>query len=210
MGVNERKEREKEQRRNDIIDAAEKLFFKKGINNVSMEDVANEAELSKGTLYLYFKSKEELHWAIMKRGFFIMGDDMAKAIHDEKNGYENLIALGQAFIQFTIDQKNYFEAILFFEGKDFQKMDMDPCHFEEFFKNSPVKLLHEQVEKGIADGSLRTDYSVNALATTLWAQTLGLMQVITKKKEVFEMYEMKREDLIQSHLEILTNGIKNK
>lgn len=208
MGITERKEREKEQRKNDIVDAAQKLFFEKGINNVSMDEIANEAEFSKGTLYLYFKSKEELHWAIMKRGFFIMGKKMQQAILPNNNGYENLIAIGKAFVDFTSEYSKYFEAILFFEGKDFQKMNIDSSHFEEFFNNSPINILHEQVEKGIKDGSVRADLSVNTLATTLWAQTLGLMQVMTKKKEVFEMYDMKREDLIQNHLEILTNGIK--
>lgn len=208
MGINERKEREKEQRKNDIIDAAEKLFFEKGINNVSMEDVAKEAELSKGTLYLYFNGKEELHWAIMQRGFFIMGNKMHDAIDSKKTGYENLIAIGRAFIEFTAEEKNYFDAILFFEGKDFNNLKMDPCFFEEFFENSPVKLLYQQVERGMQDGSIRSDLSTNAMATTLWAQTLGLMQVMTKKHEVFEIYKMSQEDLVQSHLEILTNGIK--
>jgi TetR/AcrR family transcriptional regulator len=50
MGITERKEREKEQRRNAIIDAAEKIFFTKGMDNSTMDDVAEEAELSKGTL----------------------------------------------------------------------------------------------------------------------------------------------------------------
>ena len=60
MGIAERKEREKEQRRKAILDAAEKVFFEKGLKYSTMDDVAEEAELSKGTLYLYFKNKEEL------------------------------------------------------------------------------------------------------------------------------------------------------
>ena len=58
MGITERKEREKLQRREDILNAAERVFFSKGHKNSTMDDVAEEAELSKGTLYLYFKSKE--------------------------------------------------------------------------------------------------------------------------------------------------------
>ena len=60
MGIAERKEREKEHRRNTILDAAEEVFFSKGINLATMDEVAERAELSKGTLYLYFKNKEEL------------------------------------------------------------------------------------------------------------------------------------------------------
>lgn len=60
MSVVSRRQREKEQRRKDIIAAAEKLFFKKGYDNVSMNDIAKEVELSKATLYLYFDNKEAL------------------------------------------------------------------------------------------------------------------------------------------------------
>ncbi|BDZ69820.1 helix-turn-helix domain-containing protein [Methanobacterium petrolearium] len=60
MSIRDRREREKEQRRNDIINAAEKLFFAKGYDDVSMNDIATEVELSKATLYLYFDNKEEL------------------------------------------------------------------------------------------------------------------------------------------------------
>ncbi|MFX1452616.1 MAG: TetR/AcrR family transcriptional regulator, partial [Promethearchaeota archaeon] len=53
-----RREREKEQRREDIIDAAEKLFLTQGFENTTMKQIANEAEYSKGTLYNYYKSKD--------------------------------------------------------------------------------------------------------------------------------------------------------
>lgn len=60
MGIKERKEREKERRRQQILVAAKRVFAGKGFGRATMEDIANEAELSPGTLYLYFKSKDEL------------------------------------------------------------------------------------------------------------------------------------------------------
>ena len=59
MGIQERKEREKERRRQQIMVAAKRVFSNKGFNKATMEDIAQEAELSPGTLYLYFKNKEE-------------------------------------------------------------------------------------------------------------------------------------------------------
>ncbi|MDL1893205.1 helix-turn-helix transcriptional regulator, partial [Sphingobacteriales bacterium CHB3] len=52
MGIIERKEREKEQRREEIVTAAEKIFFEKGLAIATMDEIAEAAELSKGTLYL--------------------------------------------------------------------------------------------------------------------------------------------------------------
>nr|WP_243686751.1 helix-turn-helix domain-containing protein [Methanobacterium formicicum] len=60
MSIQDRREREKEQRRNDILKAAEKLFLSREYDNVSMNDIAREVELSKATIYLYFENKEEL------------------------------------------------------------------------------------------------------------------------------------------------------
>ncbi len=67
MGIRERKEREKERRKQQIIVAAKRVFSEKGYNRATMEDIAHEAELSPGTLYLYFKNKEELFASLSLR-----------------------------------------------------------------------------------------------------------------------------------------------
>lgn len=67
MGIQERKEREKERRRQQIIVAAKRVFSDKGFSKATMEDIAKEAELSPGTLYLYFKNKEELYASLSLR-----------------------------------------------------------------------------------------------------------------------------------------------
>ncbi len=67
MGIKERKEREKERRRQQIIVAAKRVFSEKGYTRATVEDIAQEAELSPGTLYLYFKNKEELFASLSLR-----------------------------------------------------------------------------------------------------------------------------------------------
>lgn len=67
MGIQERKERERERRRQQIIVAAKRVFSRKGFNKATMEDIASEAELSPGTLYLYFKNKDELYASLSLR-----------------------------------------------------------------------------------------------------------------------------------------------
>jgi AcrR family transcriptional regulator len=73
MTIEERRKREKDQRRENAINAANRLFFLKGYENVSMEDIAIEAELSKTTLYYYF-NKESLFFTVVKNGIKILGD----------------------------------------------------------------------------------------------------------------------------------------
>jgi AcrR family transcriptional regulator len=67
MGIQERKERERERRRQQIIIAAKRVFSEKGFSRATMEDIAKEAELSPGTLYLYFKNKDELYASLSIR-----------------------------------------------------------------------------------------------------------------------------------------------
>jgi AcrR family transcriptional regulator len=67
MGIKERKERERERRRQQIMLAARRVFSNRGFNRATMEDIAREAELSPGTLYLYFKNKEELYASLSLR-----------------------------------------------------------------------------------------------------------------------------------------------
>ena len=67
MGIQERKKKEKERRRQQIIVAAKRVFSSKGFNKTTMEDIAREAELSPGTLYIYFKNKEDLYASLSLR-----------------------------------------------------------------------------------------------------------------------------------------------
>ena len=67
MGIQERKQRERERRRQQISVAAKRVFSERGFSKTTMEDIAREAELSPGTLYLYFKNKDELYASLSLR-----------------------------------------------------------------------------------------------------------------------------------------------
>ena len=83
MGVAERREREKQARVDLILTSARELFDKKGFEHVSMADVAAEAEVAKGTVYIYFQSKQEILYSILEPLLFRFGKDMAKHLADE-------------------------------------------------------------------------------------------------------------------------------
>ena len=68
MGVKERKEREKQQRANDILEAARMLFETKGFLNTTLQDVAKAAEISVGLIYRYFESKEDIFASLALKG----------------------------------------------------------------------------------------------------------------------------------------------
>jgi AcrR family transcriptional regulator len=77
-----------EERKTQILDAAEQVFNKKGLDKARMDDIADQTGLSKGTLYLYFKSKEDLVIAILDRIFRGMFEQLEARKSGELNATE--------------------------------------------------------------------------------------------------------------------------
>lgn len=202
MGVAERKEREKQQRRNDIIDAAEKVFFSKGYDNSSMDDVAKEAELSKGTLYLYFHSKEDLYAAIVGRGAKVMNQLFSEAVAGQPDGLCKTKSIGQAFIKFFNDYPDYHDALMFDQSK-LTVLDCDECLNEiaalEVKKRSN-EIFIGAIREGIADGSIRNDLDPVLTAMILWGQTMGILQLVKNKGVILnKVFSVNPQEILDEH-----------
>jgi TetR/AcrR family transcriptional regulator len=210
MGVAERKEREKIQRRNTIIDAAEKIFFKRGIENTSMEEVAQEAELSKGTLYLYFKSKDELYRAIILRGFIILKRLLKEAAHNYETGFQNVKAISQAYIKFSFDYGGYFDAILHYQNDLFSSRQREPSQVLSLEGgNAVISVLINAIQKGKNDGSISPNIEDVETAFVLWSQITGLLQVIQRKMSIITyQYKIKQSDMFQTYFDLLERSLK--
>ncbi|PLX14095.1 MAG: hypothetical protein C0594_00485 [Marinilabiliales bacterium] len=211
MGIQERKEREREQRKQDIADAAQKVFREKGFDRATIDDVAQRAELSKGTVYLYFKSKEELQFAVFQRGSHLLIEMFQKAIDRNRPTQEVLLQMASVFIEFSRKHADYFELFMFFQSSNLSKLNIEKETIEDYFYNkSPFKLVFDIVSRGIEDGTLRNDLSVDLLASTLWSQMLGLLIVLHNKKEIFHIFNVDTEEVLKSHFEIILRGaLKN-
>ena len=96
------KDKRKNTNKKDIVDAAEKLFFTKGYNNSTMEQVACEAGFTKRTLYSYFKSKEEIYGEIIKRGYEVLNSKFLDTLEEKKDATElsKIKAMGYVLINF--------------------------------------------------------------------------------------------------------------
>jgi len=119
MAIQDRREREKEQRRKDIFKAAEKLFLSRGYDDVSMNDIASAVELSKATLYLYFDNKEELFFAIVRRGNLILNSMIKKAVESAQSGIDKVSAFRMAHHEFNRDYPDYIRIYNYFQSGRF-------------------------------------------------------------------------------------------
>lgn len=215
MGVAERKEREKKQRRKAILEAAEKVFFSKGVEEATMDDVAKAAELSKGTLYLYYKNKEDLLHAIVNNGLDILYKMFEKAVKKEKKGIDKILAVGKAYCEFYRKETDYYKIILHQEPNgliDDCVDEANPCVQESKEKGNRIfTFMREVVEIGIKDGSIRPDLDPMMAAIVLWGHSSGIMHIVAKKKAVLEnLLQIDSRELIQYALELQKTYLENK
>jgi AcrR family transcriptional regulator len=210
MGIAERREREKEQRQNDIIDAAERVFFSKGYSVATMDDISQEAELSKGTLYLYFNTKEELYLAVTLRGFKILYDLFETAAAGQEQGLQQLTEIGRAYVRFSKEHHGHFKNLMFFESKSLE-FDKPSPWLEAFEEQSGYIFgkLTEVIETGIHDGSLRSDVDPVMMPLLLWAQFNGILQLIMAKGEMLEPhFNIGPDDLIEYVFQVVRGMIQ--
>lgn len=193
MGYNDRKHQEKEIRRKDIIDAAERVFFFKGFENASMDEVAKEAEFSKRTVYIYFNSKEQIYFEIMIRGYRLLIEMIENSFNVSvpKNALDELHIIFFSFFEFSRNCPDYFKAIMEYETKD----SADQLSVKDESKVECYRLgelifgyLSRALQKGVAEGTLRSGLDTERTALILWACTIGVYNTGKKKGDYLKNY----------------------
>src|SRR5262245_32749667 len=129
MPVAQRRLREKQARREQILDSARQLFFEKGFEGTTIEEIAEKTELSKGAIYLYFPSKEEIYISLMLEGTAILHDMLRKAVSADLPADTLLRRLGHAYYAFYKEQTGYFRMLfLYYSSPEMvNKISKDLC-----------------------------------------------------------------------------------
>jgi len=164
------KEKEKEQRSGFIIDAAEKQFFAKAYDAVSMDDIAAEVGLSKAALYRYFENKESLYFAIVLRGTRILAGLLRDAMDKAPANIEKVTAYRDVCDEFATKYPDYqkccnfmmsgrFDPSSMMANKDIQEVGRMMGEMYTRFRNA--------IQAGIEDGSIRSDVEPEEIAVLL-------------------------------------------
>ncbi len=112
MGTTERREREKQRRREDILTTAQALFFDKGFRDTTIDDIARAAELSRGTIYLYFEGKEEIYATVMEEGLDILHGMIRESYRTDQDPLANLLAGHDAFMRFHEQHAEFYNGLM--------------------------------------------------------------------------------------------------
>lgn len=176
MGIIERKEREKEQRRDEIINAARDVFFEKGLQVATMDEIAEKAELGKSTLYLYYKSKEDLYLSVMMQGTAILHRMFVDAASTGEPTAKLVWNLGEAYLQFFKQNRNYFRMYYFFENRQLHsQVSQEMLSMCSESDKGIWEIVVGLLEKGVQEGVFTRDTVPMQSAVMLWANVYGLL-----------------------------------
>ncbi len=176
MGVKERREREKLDTREKILEAARELFLREGYEGVSMRKVADLIEYSPTAIYVHFADKEELFRELCHQDFARLAGVFQSAAQIE-DAVEQLKQVGRAYIEFGLRFPNHYK-LMFMTPHPAVSMD----EYEKAEKGNPevdaYAFLKRSVERAIAAGVFREEWNdAELLSQTLWAAVHGVISL---------------------------------
>jgi AcrR family transcriptional regulator len=185
--IAERREEEKERRRAELLDAAESLYAKEGWEAVTIEQVARTARLSRALVYIYFRDKEDLLFAIGERAMKLLYQRFAAALETRGSGRDKVDAIGRAYMGYALEFRHFFDFCSRFQSHEVRSgagPNEEACHNAG---DAVMDLVVEAIQAGVADGSISPALArePRMLALSLWAFTHGIVQItITKAAEL--------------------------
>lgn len=180
--IAQRRVEEKERRRAEILDAAEALYAKEGWDLVTVDHVARGARLSRALVYVYFKDKEEILFAIGERAMCLLRDRFIAAAASQKLGMEKIEAIGRAYMGYAFEFPHYFDFCSKFNAHSGNPEPGSHDFGCRAAGDEAIAVVVKAIECGISDGSIRSTIGEPMLlAVTLWSFTHGLIQLAMAK-----------------------------
>jgi len=208
MGIQERKEREKERRRQQILVAAKKIFYQKGFNKSTMEDIARAAELSPGTLYLYFKNKDELFASLslrILRYLLIRIEEIEK--QETENSWKRLGLLQDAICDvYEFDPLMFVKMFHLQSGDTYQNLTSQLQAEIRKLSRSSLHSIARLIEDAM-DKQKMIPQSSGKLAEMIWAFFSGVVLFDVNKK-IIKNKESDLKTTIKIAFEIFLRGIQ--
>jgi len=176
MGVKERKERDKAEMREMILQSAHKLFIDRGFEEVSIRNIAEAIEYSPATIYLYFKDKNEIFYALHNEAFKRFNAVMAE-LANIPDPFDRLIGMGEKYIHFAVEHPKYYEIMFIMDSP----MDCDENR-EEWEEGNRALAGLEQLLVGCQQMGRFKDQDSRVLAFSIWSFMHGMVSLSLRKR----------------------------
>ena len=205
MGIAERKEREREEVKDLILNAAREIFLEEGYENTSIRKIASRIEYSPGIIYLHFKDKNQLLLALHDKAFECKMEALFHSVQNIPDPMERLAATGRSYITYGVANP-----------KDYELMFILSCTMEalavkqEFWKDGAqaIGMLKDNIRACIDAGYFNPDIDIDAVSLMLWAQVHGLVTLYSKER--LNVYEgLDQEKIMFDAFDVFIGLVRN-
>lgn len=202
MGVAERKAREKEELRQQILDAARELFVREGYESVSMRKIAAKIEYSPGSIYTYFKDKDEILDCLCEETFLKLHVEKLAKVSQMKGGALELLKKGmETYIRFGLEHPDHYMVTFILKAAPYEQPMARQTRKAQAGKKC-FDDMRNAVRRCIEEGKIK-NADLEETSQALWAGMHGLTALfITQPGFPF----VERERLIKRTIEILVRG----
>jgi AcrR family transcriptional regulator len=177
MTISTRKERQKEELRSKILQTAKELFIEQGFEATSIRNIAERIEYSPTTIYLYFKDKDDIFFALHQEGFALLNQYL-KVLGNISDPFERLKTINKAYITFALENKEFYD-LMFISRSPMNALSKDDSAWDEGQKAFGALLgtVTECIEKGYFKGM-----DPEIVSFTLWSMVHGVCSLEIRER----------------------------
>ena len=203
MGVKERKERDRQEMRETILKSAHQLFVDKGFDDVSIRNIAEAIEYSPATIYLYFKDKNEIFYALHGEAFKQFNQFMIP-LAEVADPFDRLINMGMKYMDFAFKFPKYYDIMFIMQAP----MDCDK-NSEEWKEGETAHHQLENLVKECQDLGHFKNKEYKTLSFLIWSTMHGMCSLALRDRlKVYEESERRKmlEQAFQMFKQILSES----
>jgi AcrR family transcriptional regulator len=203
-----RRKREKNVRKGIILKSARRLFFEKGFKSVTVESIAKKAELSKGAVYLHFKSKDEIYTQILLEDIDKFHKRVSGLFGNGSSASAILFRLSDIYVDFFLKDKELFRILMtFMLNANHRNLPEEVENHIIKTTNKTIDIIEKILQYGIETHEFPPTINLRQNRNAIWGLLNGIISLY-----LFTGSESKREDLVrstvQTGLEIFIRGLK--
>jgi AcrR family transcriptional regulator len=174
--MGDRRERERHEMRERIIDAACRLFVTEGYDKTTLRRIAEDIEYTPGAIYAYFKDKDSILYAVHERGFVELGRRLTSVVIGAANPRDALERVGREYIAFARDNPEMYD-LMFIAQATSRAMDDD-----EWPEGKRTYALLQAMVKTALDGGWVTGGTVESMSFLLWSTAHGMASLQIRER----------------------------
>jgi len=210
MGLKERKQREREERKRLILNATRELLFEKGLTAASINQIAKRAEIGVGTIYFYYRNKEELFATLQEEGLQLLHQKIMEAGSRTDGAPQRLTGMAQAYLDFSEHHKRYFDIISYFLSQPEVMFSVEVKRKVDRQGDRIIADVEAVIRTGLEDGSFR-NVEPRKSAIMFWATLHGLVQMKKMQETILanDDYDVMFRYAVQQFIAGLTAPLDN-